>query len=197
MTREMVLMLVIIGIFLVVTFCSCDVGRKQTVQTQEESDADLPKEFIGKDGAPMVLVTAGEFLMGSPESEINPGEKPQHTVFLDAFYIDKYEVTNALYRKFAEATGHRNPAYWNDSRFNALDQPVVGVSWYDAKAYVEWTGKRLPTEAEWEKAARGGLVGKQYPWGDKITHNDANYFGTDGKDIWREISPVGSFAPNG
>jgi len=151
--------------------------------------------IIGKDGAEMVLIPAGEFLMGSNDGSSD--KKPVHTVYLDAFYIDKYEVTNAQYKKFMDATGHKAPNYWNDSRFNDPKQPVVGVSWYDAKAYADWAGKRLPTEAEWEKAARGGLVGKKYPWGDKITHDDANYEGTGGKDIWVYPSPVGSFAPNG
>ena len=145
----------------------------------------------GKDGAEMVLIPAGEFQMGSNYGYND--EKPVHTVYLDAFYMDKYEVTNALYKKFMDATGHKAPAYWNDSSYNAPDQPVLGVSWNDAKAYAEWAGKRLPTEAEWEKAARGGLVGKKYPWGDSISHDDANYGGTGGKDKWDGTSPVGSF----
>jgi len=149
---------------------------------------------IGKDGAPMVQIPAGEFQMGSNGYD---EEKPIHTVYLDAFYIDIYEVTNAQYKKFMKATKHGKPEYWKDRKFNKPDYPVVGVSWEDAKAYAEWAGERLPTEAEWEKAGRGGLVGKYYPWGDNQTHDDANYSGTDGKDKWENTSPVGSFAPNG
>ena len=78
------------------------------------------------------------------------------------------------------------------------NHPMVAVTWFGAKAYCEYYGWRLPTEAEWEKAARGGLVGKKYPWGDNITHNEANYYGTGGNDDkWSGTSPVGSFAPNG
>jgi formylglycine-generating enzyme required for sulfatase activity len=155
------------------------------------------KEIIGKDGALMVLIPAGEFQMGDSFNEGDSDERPVHTVYLDAFYIDKYEVTNAQYKKFMDATGYKAPYYWNDSTWNAPNNPVVGVSWYDSKAYADWAGERLPTEAEWEKSARGGLVGKRYPWGDNITHDDANYWEKGGKDIWSYTSPVGSFAPNG
>ena len=148
-------------------------------------------------GAEMVVIPAGEFLMGSPEGEGDDDEHPQHKVFVDTFYMDKYEVTNAQYKQFMDATGHKTPGFWDDEEYNQPNHPVVGVDWYDAKAYCQWAGKRLPTEAEWEKAARGGLVGKKYPWGDNITHDDANYSDTGGKDTWSGTSPVGSFAPNG
>jgi len=163
--------------------------------TFPEIKKDLSKEIIGKDGAPMVLIPAGEFEMGSNDG--GDDEKPAHTVYLDAFYMDKYEVTNALYKKFMDATGYKAPEFWNDQSFNDPQHPIVGIRWHDAKAYADWAGKRLPTEAEWEKAARGGLVRKEYSSGDTLTHEDANYNGTGGKDKWEYTSPVGSFAPNG
>ena len=169
--------------------------QQQTPPQQPEVQAiNLPQK-IGNDGASMVQIPAGEFQMGSNDG--NDDEKPVHAIYLNAFYIDRYEVTNAQYKKFMDAKGYEAPSYWNDSNYNAPNNPVVGVNWNDAKAYAEWADERLPTEAEWEKSARGGLTGKQYPWGDTLTHDDANYSGTGGKDIWESTSPVGSFAPNG
>ncbi len=121
----------------------------------------------------MVLIPTGEFEMGSKKGDRD--EKPIHTVHLDAYYIDKHEVTVGEYKKFINATGH---SALPDSVFRCspTDQhPVVGVSWHDAMAYAKWAGKRLPTEAEWEKAARGGLIGQKYPWGNEIDSNKANY----------------------
>ncbi len=125
----------------------------------------------GDEGAEMVLVPAGEFWMGSDDGDSNT--KPRHRVILDAFSIDRQEVTNALYQRFMSATGRPAPAAWNDSKYNAQQQPVVGVSWHDADAYCRWAGKRLPTEAEWEKAARG-TDGRKYPWGDQWDASRAN-----------------------
>ncbi|MBD3184083.1 SUMF1/EgtB/PvdO family nonheme iron enzyme [Candidatus Poribacteria bacterium] len=155
-------------------------------------DSVTPK--VVRDDSPMVLIPAGEFQMGSESG--GDDEKPVHIVYLDDFYIDKYEVTNARYKKFLDETDHREPGYWKDPNYNSPDHPVVGISWEDARAFCKWAGKRLPTEAEWEKAARGGLVGKKYPWGDEIDHDKANYYGTGGKDKWEYTSPVGSFPPN-
>ncbi len=135
----------------------------------------------------MVLIPAGEFQMGSTD---NADEKPVHTVYTDAFYMDKYEVTNAQYKVFIDAnpqwrkdripTKYHDGDYlkhWNGNNYPSGkgNHPVNYVSWYGAMAYAKWAGKRLPTEAEWEKAARGGLVSKKYPWGNDIDPTKANY----------------------
>lgn len=164
---------------------------------------------VGKDGAEMVLIPAGEFQMGSDDGDTN--EKPVHNVFVDAFYMDKYEVSNTQYLLFVQETGHKEPegcAYvggrlqtyfrpWSDEKFSGPNQPVVCVTWADAMAYAQWAGKRLPTEAEWEKAARGGLVDRKFPLGDELNRDDANSLGIGEVDIWECPAPVDSFAPNG
>lgn len=120
-------------------------------------------------------LTAYEKRMKTPWSaEAFYDEGPAHTVFLDSFLIDRYEVSNKDFGDFVKAKGHPAPAYWDDPRLNKPEQPVVGVNWYDAKAYCEFRGKRLPTEAEWEKAARGPK-GNLYPWGNEFDPAKANY----------------------
>ena len=101
-------------------------------------------------------------------------EGPARMIYLSAYYIDKYEVSNAQYTEFIKATDYPAPAYWDHHRLNQPSQPVTGVNWYDANAYCHWANKRLPTEAEWEKAARGpaGLI---YPWGNEMNITKANF----------------------
>ncbi|MYC76547.1 formylglycine-generating enzyme family protein [Candidatus Poribacteria bacterium] len=144
----------------------------------------------------MVLIAAGEFLMGSDDGERD--ERPVHTVYLDAFYIDPYEVTVGEYKRFLEETNHR-PLPNSVSRTSPTDQhPVVEVNWHDAMAYAQWAGKRLPTEAEWEKAARGGLIGQDYPWEGRIDANTANYGNNTKAGTHQErTTPVGTYPANG
>jgi formylglycine-generating enzyme required for sulfatase activity len=127
----------------------------------------LRREIVGRDGAPMMLIPAGEFWMGSPEGEGKEDERPRHQVFLDAFYMDKFEVTVLRYDQFMQSTDRAKPMDWNQVDVTTQGKlPVVGVEWNDADTYCRWAGKRLPTEAEWEKAARG-TDGRTYPWGNE------------------------------
>jgi len=168
-----------------------------------------------------VLVPAGEFVMGADapaasdpggagqgqsEKEVrlpgpmpDPDEAPKHTVYLDAFYIGKYEVTNKQYHSFVKTTGHRLPENCCEARYNiwrgdmpvegTANLPVINVGWEDAAAYCKWTGGRLPTEAEWEKAARG-TDGRTYPWGNEpVSGNRANY-AFDPVPIWDGIATL-------
>jgi formylglycine-generating enzyme len=142
----------------------------------------------------MVLIPGAEFVMG--KNTANPVDwQPEHKVLIDSFYLDAYEVTNGQYLAFCEATGHALPEFWGNGAFKSgpdfPDFPVTGVSSNDAESYAKWAGKRLPTEAEWEYASRGGLTGKNYPFGDQIDSTKANYGSFYG------IMKTGSFQPNG
>lgn len=157
----------------------------------------------------MTFIPAGYFEMGSinRDEDAEHDEKPTHTVSVDAFYVDTYEVTNAQYKKFIDANPQwqkgRIPKKYHDGDYlkhwdgNAYppdkgDHPVVYVSWYAAMAYAEWNGKRLPTEAEWEKAARGDLFKEKYAWGASLDANKANY----GEHVGGTTA-VGTYPANG
>jgi formylglycine-generating enzyme required for sulfatase activity len=163
--------------------------------------------LFGCESAPegMVLVPAGEFTMGtSAEDKDNHAlslgllkpwfadESPEHRPYSKSFYIDKYEVTNREYYIFTQANDHRTPRHWGGPRYpdDRGDYPVTNVTFYDAAAYAEWKGKRLPTEQEWEKAARGEL-GSLYPWGNKFVADAANI--SHSSKAKGSLQPVGSF----
>jgi len=167
----------------------------------------------------MAYIPGGAFPMGSPAGTGYEDENPARNVCVNGFYIDKYEVTNARFKGFVDATGYlteaeRNPSPLSDrtwrhpygagtSADEMPDHPVVCISWYDANAYARWAEKRLPTEAEWEKAARGA-DGRLYPWGNEISTKTAsmNIADKNTDHPWRDASmddgyktaaPVGSF----
>jgi formylglycine-generating enzyme required for sulfatase activity len=123
----------------------------------------------------MVLIPSGEFVMGSSAAS---DERPAHRVYLDAYYLDAFEVTISRYAKFIESvTTQQAPHQWNTVNLTEDgDRPVIGVNWSDADAYCRWTEKRLPAEAEWEKAARG-TDGRKYPWGDEDPGENVANFG--------------------
>ena len=132
-----------------------------------------PAKLLWQSGAEelaLVRISAGWFLMGCETGQDN--ERPVHRVWVDEFLLSAFQVTNAEYAGFLLDARSAPPPFWNDPSFNLSEQPVVGVSWHEALRYCEWlsarTGRRfrLPTEAEWERAARGGREGALYPWGD-------------------------------
>lgn len=144
----------------------------------------------------LVAIPAGWFLMGSETGQDN--ERPVHRVWIDSFRLAAHQVTNTAYAEFLRDKGKLPPPFWHDANFSNPAQPVVGVSWHEAAEYCEWlrasTGLayRLPTEAEWERAARGGIEGALFPWGDVPPESLPNY-----ANRWQTgPEPVGLSAPN-
>jgi formylglycine-generating enzyme required for sulfatase activity len=200
--------------------CSTEATSGEDVVATPELPSDLPagaslelgnvcdgvgcngdQQTRSSDGMELVYVPGGTFRMGSAEGDDD--ELPVHLVTLDGFWIDRTEVTNARYRQCVEAGNCDEPGCWDDAGFNALEQPVVCVSWWDADDYCEWAGGRLPTEAEWEYAARGP-ESFLYPWGNtfECAHSNADdeselddYIvpGGEGCDGYVRTAPVGSF----
>lgn len=148
----------------------------------------LPAAITGRDGAPMVLVPAGEFPMGSDEGDDD--EQPVHRVVLDHFYLDTFEVTNGRFAQFVAAIQSEPPWGFADQETPVLqaEQPVRWVNWLEAWGYCLWAGKRLPTEAEWEKAARG-TDGRTYPWGNDPPTAAHAVFGLKEGD--ETVAPIG------
>lgn len=191
-----------IGIF--IYFALSDyIGKNKRQMAKKEEPVEIlnPDRFKeyktlkGVDDSLMVLIPEGTFAMGSPPVEGDPDETPQRTIYLTSYYIDLYEVSHGQYQNYLKGIGSNAkliiPVFMDDpSLLTAENLPANGVSWDGANEYCKWAGKRLPTEAEWEKAARGER-GLKWPWGNSWTGNSANIQGEE--DQFKYTAPPGKF----
>ena len=190
--------------FFLISTCFFIAGYSETAGDDTVAPPDTPS--VTPDG--MVLIPAGEYQMGGSRNAMpgNHKQPPVHTVSVDAFFIDKHEVTNAQFQKFVLANpdwgkGQIDRAFhnghylvhWNGNDYPSgkANHPVVYVSWYAAMAYAQWAGKRLPMEREWLYAGRGGVAGKNLTWGTVPYTSEANYINK------ADTMPVGEYPPNG
>jgi len=198
-------------VFLIIFSAIVHESENKNTSVANKSDSANTEDFGPKPQDDMVLIPSGEFLLGSTEDQAivawkkNDGgydredylaEYPQRKMMLPDFYIDKKEVSNSEYKMFIDATNRTAPALWSDQNLNSPNFPVVGVDWNSADAYCRWLGKRLPTEAEWEKAARG-IDGRTWPWGNfwdptKDNHGQGTEYGFDASDGYKYTAPVGA-----
>jgi formylglycine-generating enzyme len=166
------------------------------------NDSGYEERRNPRDGGIMILIPAGEFIMGSPQDVGNSDEYPVHNVYLDAYCMYKYEVTNGQFSRFVREAAYKAEGPWKKyAPAGRENHPVVCVTWNDAQAYCQWAGGRLPSEAEWEKAARG-TDGRLYPWGNNWDKNKCNNVDTDSREykdsrarieLGRGTTPVGLF----
>jgi formylglycine-generating enzyme required for sulfatase activity len=162
------------------------------IRTKPKPDHSVPlKRSDAPISNPMIPISAGEFMMGSDDG--GPNEQPVRRVFLDPYKINQFEITQFQYEAFIKATGHRRALsryVQNIVQFNDINQPAIYVSWLDAEAFCKWRGARLPTEAEWEKAAKGNLQ-QDWPWGKTPSSAFGNFLGKE--DGYTYTAAVGSF----
>ncbi|MBT4097030.1 MAG: SUMF1/EgtB/PvdO family nonheme iron enzyme [Gemmatimonadetes bacterium] len=166
-------------------------SRSEDIDLQMEDLEQRRKDLLpDANKRRMIPIEAGPFPMGSRAEDSPDSERPAHPVHLSAFYIDAYPVTNQDYREFVNCVGYKTPIHWQRGNppMGLARHPVVNVSWQDAKAYADWMGARLPTEAEWEKASRGSDE-RLYPWGNRFVEDRCNALGSVGTTV-----PVDEFA---